>query len=450
MATSDHSSRGLMALLHSCGEVAEVYQVPLESVVVHALSIVSALAGDLILTNPTGAGPTKANFSLFLHSHDPSVPRWMEREHETLLHRWQCPKALSLPNLLPRKKKRDLQRHLLAVESLGGRDDIEAHFIRAVIERTKHEKRFRPICPVSGGRESAARIDTGALPSTLLLRGARDLRTLVRGRGRNTGFWPLIAGTSDNTIGNLIGWTPTEALEEILKSLGPDDSHHLGWILGCSGTANSSSDTVEPNSISRCLLERLELLRFAKSLPVFKPSPEDVQLLNQQVENLGLRLEMLPEAQRAVAVPDRFLAWHLSGLLAAICGPGNGTHDPIAIKQCTTVGVTVAEYVVQNHLHTFRNRFPADRDLPLSGIDLRTFRFLGDQPGSVREMQRRFRGVNKQACLSILRKLTHLGLADLCDNGRFRKSPPPLVQLKLSDFLSESGLKSGNGTSPAG
>ncbi|MEO8614725.1 MAG: hypothetical protein ABI600_06260 [Luteolibacter sp.] len=229
--------------------------------------------------------------------------------------------------------------------------------------------------------------------------------------------------------------------ENLCKQFGSGKVRSLGWQIECPASCVLPDTVVHPSLVASHLLHRLEAVRYASTRFTFQPAPSDVELLDQQVSNVALRLEQLPEDLRTAAVPDTLLAWHLAALLTALCWDGRNAPDPVQASCCVQLGVVLAEYAVAQHLHHFRQTFLADHPGLLEGLDRRMARLLPGHPCGVRELQRKFRGVRKDECLASLNKLVTLGLAEECAPRRFRQMPPSPPSLKLSDFLSAYALK---------
>jgi hypothetical protein len=137
-------------------------------------------------------------------------------------------------------------------------------------------------------------------------------------------------------------------------------------------------------------------------------------------------------------LPDRHLAWHLSAILAAMCA-GSKEGDPQhQVLQATRLGIALAAWSTRQHLHHFRQAFPADDLGPFVGQSLSILRFLSATPSSVRQIQRRLRGLNKEACLWTLRRGVAAGLALEPEPERFTSVPLPGQE--LADFVAEFEL----------
>ena len=89
-----------------------------------------------------------------------------------------------------------------------------------------------------------------------------------------------------------------------------------------------------------------------------------------------------------------------------------------------------------HHLHIMRLAFPADHEGLFSGTDLAVFRQLGPRPLSLRDIQRRLRGINKDQCLRSLQRAANAGLAVELP-GNFHQLPPSSA-CKLSETGGEN------------
>ncbi|MEO5715728.1 MAG: hypothetical protein ABIT37_19770 [Luteolibacter sp.] len=409
--------------------------------ILNILALASALAGNLVSSKPDGGEAHHARFSLIVRSNDSSVPEWMSREQHELLGRQQSVIDPDLPPFLSKKPMRALRRQVQAMEALGSGNDLEAQMLRGFIDSEKRRKAYRFLLPVSG--EGSGVRWTGKHPGgapAVLVNGAADIRKILRGKSKDGSLWNSL-GQGGQGNGSVLGWIDSTGLGKLWQQLGSQQVRCLGWQVECPASTVLPDTIVHPSLAASHLLRRLEVVRFGSTRFTFYAAPSDIELLNQQVSNVALRLEQLPEDLRAAAVPDTLLAWHLAALLSALCWDGRNAPDPQQVSWCVQLAVVLAEYVVAQHLHHFRQTFLADHPALLEGLDRRMARLLPGHPCGVRELQRKFHGVNKDECLASLNKLVALGLAEECAPGRFRQMPPSPPSLRLSDFLSVYGLE---------
>ena len=436
------SGPDLRTLLWACGAIANAYVVPVEAILLHILALGSALAGNLVSSKPTGSVAIDARYSLIVRSEDTRLPEWLERELTELLGRQQAIIEPRLPRAYHKKPMRALRRQLRTLELLGGKDDQEAQFLHGFIETEKRRKSYRFLLPVSSNQSNVNWTGKhSANPPAILANGIADFRKLLRGKAKEGSLWRLLgSGGSDGA--SVVGWVECEDFSKLSKRIGPESVACLGWQIEVPASAALVDNVVHPGLAASHLLRRLEVIRFGRTRFTFEPGPDDAALLGQQVANLALRLQLLPEGLRTSAVPDCMLSWHLAALLSALCWDGRNAPDPPKVTQCSALAVVLAEYLVHQHLHQFRQTFLADHPGLLEGIDRRMARLLPGHPCGHRDMQRRFRSLSKDQCLASLNRLLALGLAEECAPGRFRRMPPSQPGLRLSDFLSEYGHNS--------
>jgi hypothetical protein len=189
--------------------------------------------------------------------------------------------------------------------------------------------------------------------------------------------------------------------------------------------------------VAAVMLQQLETVRLGLIRFLFQPTEEAKALLVRHDRQVREMLEILPENIRERVVPDPFLGWHLSAVVAALCCEGKDGEADHVILQSTQVGTVLASWVVMQHVHHFLQAFPADNAGLFGGQDLSVLRFLSARPRSARDVQRHLRGASKHSCLQSLQRAVHAGLVVETKDRHFIAVPPPPPGPGLSDFLSE-------------
>jgi hypothetical protein len=228
---------------------------------------------------------------------------------------------------------------------------------------------------------------------------------------------------------NLMAWIGNHDFRLLVQEVGRE-LPGLGVIIECPARSFLPDDSMVAKVAAAAMVQRLEAARFGSIRYQFRPSEEAKCLLGRQAEQTRALLAHVPAASGLQALPDPDLAWHLSALLAALCS-GNGP-EAEQTMHATSLGTALASWAIEQHIHHVRHAFPGDHLGPFEGQDLRVLRFLGDVPSTVRDIQRRFREVNKASCLRSLRRAVAAGLALEPQPERFAAVPVPGHQ--LSDF----------------
>ena len=417
-------------LLHVAEGTAGVHGVQPEAALLQMLAFGSALAGDMIVSKPAGV-TMPAKFSLLFRTPDPELPWWISEEWKHL-GSIQDSVVNAKPNpIFGTEKPGALRRRKRVAKLLNPDSDEEIGMINCYMEALKCKRDFGFIQRV--GRKDRVKVaNRPGKTSTLAAGGFRELHAVLRSRNSPAGYWAqLNAGAASS---HLLGWISARDWKRLVSEAGVNDLASLGVVIGCPATGFNPSIQAAPGMASAPIIRRLELTRFASIHYAFEPPEEALNLLCQYAQRVQALTDNIPERQRAHALPDRYLAWHLSALLAALCGKSQGLEAQIKTYAATKIGVALASWAIHLHLYQFRQTFPADENGAFEGRDLHVLRFLTAAPSTVRQIQRRLRGVSKEICLLSLRRAVTAGLAVEEERG-FVALPAPAC--KMSDFLSE-------------
>jgi hypothetical protein len=433
----------LSPLLHSligvADSVARTHGIPFEVVMLHSLALGSALAGDLIRSEPNGPRLMQSKFSFLFQTPDDRLPLWIDEEWARLARRQE--ETRNVRPILGKSPHTvaSLRRQRRIVQSLGLDSGNELDLIDSAIKMTKDKMMFRHIHRVDG-RELPFQPKKEVRTLTLAAAGASELRRILKSRQKPKGLWAMLEG-SEGPRSNLIAWMRDLDVKDIHRETGKEHYAVLGYRIDCPMSHFCPETDVRSGLMANNILRRLEVVRSGKIKFTFDPPAEAAVLLGRQVEETRALLATLPEADRGAALPDVFLAWHLTAILAALSCPETREEPPeIAFNQSAGIGCRLASWVVGQHLHHFRHAHPSDDRGSFTGQDLRVFRFLGPLPATPRQFQRRLRGVDKASCLLSLTRALEAGLAIEPEPGRFAVKPPPR-RIGLSESLSESGLR---------
>jgi hypothetical protein len=428
--------RNLIAVADSVGLT---HGVPLEAALFHALALGSGLAGDLVGSQTAASSRMPAKFSLVVRTYDDRLPLWIGDEWARLVRRQEesC-------NTRPMIGKRphsiaSLRRQRRVIQSLGAGFDDPLQLIDFAISQTKDKLRFRHFHRVGCQLPTLPKKDVRTL--ALAAAGAAELRRVLRSRQKPKGLWHMLQG-GESPRSNLIAWMRASEAEDICRETGKEHFSMLGYRLECPASIFCPETHVPCGLMATDLLRSFELVRSGKIAFAFTPPAEPAALLVRQVGETRALLDTLPEADRGAALPDVYLAWHLSAILAALCFAEARVESPeVALSQSARIGCRLASWVTVQHLHHFRHAHPSDGKGDFTGQDLRVFRFLGPEPATPRQFQRRLRGVDKASCLRSLNRALEAGLAVEPEPGKFAAEPPPPLGSGLSDFLSEFRLR---------
>lgn len=412
----------LLTVSHS---IAHVQGVPPQAVLLHTLAMASALAGDLVTSHPEG-GPVPAKFSLLIRTPDLDLPLWIDQEWQHLLER-QSQVINAPPN--PKYAAATvaaLRRRQRILTALNDGSTFEASMIDSHLQSSKNQKAFRFLHVVGNGKPAA--IGKGGRSITLAAPGYRALRKVLRSKGNPAGYMAMLnLGPGDRS--NLMAWIGIHDFKMLVQEAG-GELPKLGVIIECPARSFLPDDTMVTKVAAAAMVQRLEAARFGSIRFQFRPTDEARCLLGRQAGQTRALLAHVPAASGLQALPDPDLAWHLSALLAALCS-GQGP-EAEQTMHATSLGTALASWAIAQHIHHVRHAFPTDHLGPFEGQDLRVLRFLGDVPSTVRDIQRRFREVNKASCLRSLRRAVAADLALEPQPERFAAVPVPGHQ--LSDF----------------
>lgn len=440
MSTAASVINNLLAVADVTGTV---HGVQPEAVLLQMLALGSALAGDLVSSKPAGTA-VAAKFSLLVRTADAQAPPWIAGEWNYLASRQDAVLKAPPNPLYGTDRIGQLRRKKRILKLLNPGDDEELRMIDAYMACVQNRKTFRHFhlvgkgaCPAPGaGAAPGASPAPGAAAAhgslTLAASGIRELRRILRTRNQPEGFWSLLNNAAGRS--NLLAWVSLPHWRELVREAGAD-LHRLGLVIDCPATGFNPDLHADPKVTAASLLSLLESARFGSIRYALQPCDQARELLHMQAAQIPALMAKLPEAQRAQALPDRHLAWHLAALLAALCCEDTGVDATIAVYEATKLGVALAAWAIHQHLHHFRHTLPADDQGPFTGQDLHVLRFLTAVPAPVRQFQRRLRSVDKESCLRSLRRALNAGLAIETEPGRFSAQPPP--GQGLSDFLSE-------------
>jgi len=416
--------------------LAAIHGVLPEAMFIQMLAFGSALAGDTISSKPAGIAMT-AKFSLLIRTPDHGLPWWIAEEWKQLT-KLQDTVLKSPPNpLFGTDKPGALRRRKRVAKLLNPDSDEDPLMIDCYMEGLKRRKDFGFIHRIGNDRVKVA--NKPGKTFTLAAGGYRELHTVLRSRKSLCGHWALLnAGAARS---HLLGWIRDRDWKTLVREAGMSDLAKLGLVIGCPATRFNPEIQTVPGLAAAQIISRLEITRFASIHYSFQPPEQALELLHQHAGQVRALVDAIPERQRAHALPDPYLAWHLSAIMAALCGEARGPEAANATYQATQIGVALASWVFHRHLYHFRQTFPADELGAFEGRDLSVLRFLTAVPSSVRQIQRRLRGVPKEICLLSLRRAVTAGLAIEEERERFVALPPPAR--RMSEFVAELGLTQG-------
>ncbi len=430
MSTSSELSPILRGLLLVAQEVSVTHGIPVEAVLFQTLAHGSALAGHLISSKPVGKQSLPAKFSALFLTGDSQIPAWINDELAHLQRRQNeilqpAKPVIRIPVLRRRKR---------AIAALNPDDDHAGDEVGYKIDLLKRSHAYRYL-HVVGGRTSPP--TSKRIPSmALLASGYPAYRKILASRGKADGYAARIdAGRAERS--NVFGWIANADWERLTREAGSHSLSKLGWTVGCPASSYCPDSQVASRLAGAAMLQRLEIARFGAIRFSYQPCVDAKALLDRQVEQGFELAATLSAALSGHVMPDSFLPWHLSAILAALCCDGKGEAVERSIHQATRVGIAIAAWVARQHVHRFRHAFPADADGLFTGQDLSVYRFLRNQPASVRDFQRRLRNVSNDSCLRSLQRAVAAGLAVETSAERFSVVPFPSPGGELSEFLSE-------------
>jgi hypothetical protein len=429
----------LRSLVGAADSTARTHGVPLEAVLLHTLALGSALAGDLVHSNPARSKLLAAKFSVVFRSPDTHLPLWIGDEWTRLAQRQEEASKVRLLNRKSPHAIAALRRQRRVIQALGTDLEMPTRLIDFALAMAKDRMMFRHLHRVNG-RQPPVQQKRDVRTFTLAAAGAAELRRILRSREKPGGLWAMLEGAK-GPPSNLIAWMRDCEVKDVCRETGKHHFSLLGYRIECAMSHFCPETEVPSGLLANNILQRLEVVRSGKIKFKFTPPAEAVALLNRQVEETQAQLNALPVADRGAALPDVFLAWHLSAILAALSCPTLPSESPeLAFNQSAWLGCRIASWVVGQHLYHFRHAHPSDPEGEFTGQDLQVFRFLGPIPATPRQFQRRLRGVNKASCLRSLTRAVDAGLAIEPEPGRFAVEPPPRG-MEASEILSEFGLR---------
>lgn len=414
----------LRILIGGAMAVAQTHGIPLEAVLLHVLALGSALAGDLIRSKPTGSALVPAKFSLMLRTPDNELPYWVGDEWDYLLERQAQACHVSPAFAQDPKSIARLRRQRRVLMSLDGGADESVAEIDMMMAIARKRSRFSFFYRVSD-RKAPFPPPANGRSLTLAAAGLSQLLPILRSRVKTTGYWSMINAPA-HSRSNLVAWVGERDWPALRKEAGQEHLSRLGWMVECPASRFCPEHHVPCDVAASKMLQRLETVRFGAIKLTFAPPPEARELLDRHVAECLALVHALPAFQREAALPDPYIAWHLAAILAVVgCPPTQGEDTQHAFNQSARIGCLLATWVVRQHLYHFRHAFPSYHEDRLVDLDLRIFRLLGTHPATVREIQRRLRGVGKAACLASLARSVDAGLAVEAESGRFAVMPPP-------------------------
>lgn len=437
----------LRTLIGGATAVAQTHGVPLEAVLLHVLAMASTLAGDLISSKPTGSGLVPAKFSVLFRTPDNELPHWVSDEWTYLadLQTQVChlrPAFLQDPKSIARLRR---QRRVLMSLDGGAYEGVADMDMMIALARCRSTFPFFHRVAGRGGPAVPPPTDDRSI--ALAAGGLTELSLILRSRVKTAGYWARLHGRGLSRS-NLLSWVPERDWRALCKDVGQEHFSRLGYALATRASRFCPESHAPCGVAASQMLQRLERIRFNSTKITFSPPAEARELLDLQVaESLAL-VHDLPSSQREAALPGPYLAWHLAAILAVVgCPPTQGDETLQAFHQAARIGCQLATWVVRQHLYHFRHAFPAFHEDRFVDLDLRIFRLLGTHPATVREIQRRLRGVDNATCLVSLARAVDAGLAAEVEPGRFAMVLPPPPGCELSDFLAERSISTGSDAS---
>lgn len=410
----------------------------MEAVLIHLGQLASSLAGEAISIALEGQEPLLARFSLLICTPDPSLPRWMKQEWEHLESRQEETTKLASNFFGSPESLRELRQQKRTIEALGPSTSFSKGIIDAALERSKNRRPYHPLRRVGRGQQVPS---PGVRHGSYLAEGWGNIRTVLSGRGKPTGYWagmdPAIAGHA-----KLLGWLGIKDWAALAKAAGPKDVGRLGFMMAVPTSNFESAWQGARHTLSELMLKRFDWEPCHSLDFIYQPPPTLREVLDRQMQEFVNMSQSFPEADRVMVLPDPLIGWRLAALFAAICvdnsGPGHdaSTNRRVSENQGAGLGISLASWLVAVHFHRFRQTFPSDENGSFSGVSLRVFRALTSRPETVRTIQRRLRGTDSDTCLHHLREAVRLGLAVEPKPGRFATSCPAPSGFSLSEFLS--------------
>ncbi len=423
----------LRNLLTAADAMAVAHGLPLEVTILHLCAMGAALAGDLVTSNPEGGPSIPAKFSVVFRTRDFSAPSWLADEWAYLERRQEELNRLPGSPLASPQAIAALRRETRAFDFVTQGTGEGPGIASALLDLSKNRKSFRHIQRVRGVGRPKCSIPHGS--TTFVAEGLSPLATIVGSYFRANGYWSrLTTAVADRST--VLGWVGSNDSPKYHQIVRPTGIATLGWLVACPASQLSHYD-VAPKLLAETTLQRLELARFGSTRFPFEPPQPAKELLDRQVGRLQEIIAPCAPGGGKWLAPDEFLGWHLSSILAALCCDSRGEEFNVSLHQATRVGCAVAAWVFRQHVHLCRLAYPSDDAGWFKGQDLAIFRLLTSRPASVRDVQRRLRGVNKDTCLRVLRRAVRAGLVVETDVRHFGLRHLPSVSSELSDFLSE-------------
>lgn len=429
----------LMLFIAAAQLAAKQSGVQAENVLLLWLAIAAAMAGDLTTSTPSGDLETvKSKFSLLVVTDDSSVPSWVADFFDALFLRQEEVLKPRKDHLTDPEAKEKFESRIRVMKALGhgeatllGRPvpDPDLRHLDHQLRLVSNLPGYRHLHRLRGGGRPPEPFN--GLTCTLAALGHAELRKILRTRHLPSGLATSISH-STQMRSNVVGWISCADWPQFAHSAGPECLRNFGWLIQESRTGTANSRDLARFQIIY-LQKNLEIMRLG-GLPLqFQPHDTARDFLNRQMAETDNLLSQLPLNQRDLAIPDHHLGWHLASLLLAIAA--DTPYPKITMELCCKLGSFLASRTIRHHIHRFRHTFPADGHGPFTGLDLRTLRFLTQQPQSVRDIQRRLSDATKARCLVALHRACDAGFARALDDEHFAAAPPP-PGLGLSEFVS--------------
>lgn len=438
--TSPNPAPDLIRFLSMATVIGEIHGISVETVLIHWLALASMVVGDLVDSRPDPSkGVIKAKIPLLMVTYDSAPPRWIASAVRVMCEAQDSVLRSKFPRISIEEAVTKQKEEMKALIALGhrahksGSDDMpdpELFMIEQQIRITQNRQYFRHLHLV--GSRVPLQAPSEGFTCGIVADGLRSYLRILGTRHLDHGLAASL--NREPAIGsNLIGWLCERDLQRLANHAGSWFSR-LGWIITAPAADGTKKEAKLPVPVGE-FLPRLANMRLSAKPFSFSPQPAARDFLDRQVEEVRILTGLLPSEQRLLAVPDPHLAWHLSAMLAVIAG--ETLRPDLTLLLCCRLGSFLASRIVRHHIGRWSRLFPTDAHGAFTGLDLNIVRFLTNEPQSVREFQRRLRGVSKSRCLVTLHRACDAGLAVTLDGKRFQVTPDPPPGLGMSEFLSE-------------
>ena len=396
----------LLSLCRCAGGIADHYGIPDRGVLIHGLSIASALAS--IFVSSEAAGP--AILPLLVQTPGVPPPDWMGTE-------WHALERLDdmghNPSILDHPARKASQRHRARLQAMI---DPSTMFADMFFGRLASQRlRFgRAVITTGTGRLATV---ANSQPLTHLSASLPRVRAVFR---------RLSAGPDSE---RLIGCVDPQEFKKLVSDHGLQLAQRAGLVLRMPRALADDRSKPTPTLITDLLHRIFVSVAQSRAPYVLRADPKVMEIMDAHALKRQALVRCLPEAIKSL-VPNPDRVWHMTALLASLC---HANVHPRATHLAAEIATDLDEWAALQHVDVLRLAFPADHQGLFIDTDLAVFRQLGDDPQTIREIQRSLRGINKHQCLPALQRAVAAGLAVELPGKLYRLVP------SIMDKLSETG-----------